>query len=169
MDPVTIITTVITLAGAVCTSYDQICRLVAVVQNAPKELEAIRSRAEIINATVTNLKQAVEENAIHKAIEKDKLAQDHVRALDRPLKDVECTLGEVVDKLRKQSRPTSEGEHYKLRRRYYFSTSEWEQLQTRLSSHIQVLGTSMQGLNRCVLGHPSTPPTPPTPQCYSVV
>ena len=160
MDPVTIITTVVTLAGAVCTSYEQISRAVAVVQNAPKELEAIRSRAANINAIVKNLKQAVEENAIHKAIEKDKLALDHVSALDRPLKDVECTLDEVVDKLTKQSRPTTtEGEHYKLRWRYYFSTSDWEQLQTRLNSHIQVLDTSMQGLTTYVF-RPHTHPTP---------
>lgn len=147
MDPVTIITTVVALAGAICTSYEQISRVVAVVQNAPKELEAIRSRAANINTIVTNLKQAVEESAIRKAIEKDELALKHVRALDGPLKDVECTLDEVVNKLTKQSRPATEGEHYKLRWRYYFSTSDWVQLQTRLNTHIQVLGTSMQGLN----------------------
>ena len=158
MDPVTLITSVITIAGAVCTSYEQISKLVALVQNAPKEIEGIRSRAESITTLVTNLKQALEESAIHRAIEKDKLALKHVRALDGPLKAVECTLDEVVDKLTKQSRPTSEGEHYKLRWRYYLSTSKWEQLQTRLNSHIQVLGASMQGLNTCVFGFhsPST-------------
>ncbi|KAK0508175.1 hypothetical protein JMJ35_009259 [Cladonia borealis] len=147
MDPVTIITTVVTLAGAVCTSYEHVSRLVAVVQNAPKELEAIRSRAATINSIVTNLKQALEESAIHKVIEKDKLALNNVTALDGALKDVERTLDEVVDKLTKQSRPTTEGEHYKLRWRYYFSTSDWAQLQTRLNTHIQDLGSSMQSLN----------------------
>ena len=158
MDPVTLITTVITIAGAVCTSYEQISKLVALVQDAPKEIKGICSRAASINTLVTNLKQALEESAIHKAIEKDTLALNHVRALDGPLKAVECTLDEVVDKLTKQYRPTSEGEHYKLRWRYYLSSSKWEQLQTRLNSHIQVLGASMQGLNTCVFGFhsPST-------------
>ncbi len=152
MDPVTLITTVITIAGAVCTSYEQISKLVALVKNAPKELEGIRLRAENINNLVTNLKQALEDSAIHKAVKKDTLALNHVRALDGPLKAVECTLDEVVDKLTRQSRPTTGGEYYKLRWRFYFSISDWEQLQTRLNSHIQVLGASMQGLNTCVFG-----------------
>ena len=159
MDPVTVITTVIAIAGAVCTSYEQISKLVALVQNAQKELEGIRSRAESINSLVTNLKQALEESTINKAVEKDILALNHVKALDGSLKAVECTLDEVVDILTKQSRPTTGGEHYKLRWRYYFSTSDWEQLQTRLNSHIQVLGASMQGLNTCVFGfHPYSTP-----------
>ncbi len=152
MDPVTLITTVITIAGAVCKSYEQVSKLVALVRSAPKELEEIRSRAASINSLVANLKLALQESAILKVIEKDELALNHARALDRLLKAVECTLDEVVDKLTKQYRPTTEGKHYTLRWRYYLSTSNWEELQKRLNSHIQVLGASMQGLNTCVFG-----------------
>ena len=157
MDPVTVVATVLTFAGAVCTSYERISKLVAVVQNAPKELEAIRSRAASINNVVTNIKQALEESAIRQVIEKDERALKNVGALDEPLKAVECTLDEVVDKLKKQTRPTTEGEHYKLRWRYYFSTSDWEQLQARLTTHSDTLGLSMQGLNTCVFGFYSHP------------
>ena len=159
MDPVTLITAVITIAGAVCTSYEQISKFVAVVHNAPKKLEAVRSRAASINGLVTNLKQALEESAVRKVVEKDKPAFNHVRALDAPLKAVEYTLDEVVDKLKKQSRPATQGDHYKLRWRYYLSTSDWKQLQTRLNVHVQDLGASMQGLNTCVFGlYPHFPP-----------
>ena len=153
MDPITLITTVISIAGAVCKSYEQLSKLVALVRNAPKELEGIRSRAASINSLVANLKLALQESAILKVVEKDELALYHARALDGPLKAVECTLDEVVDKLTKQYRPTTEGKRYTLRWRYYLiSTSDWEELQKRLTFHIQVLGASMQGLNTCVFG-----------------
>ena len=158
MDPVTLTTTVITIAGAVCNSYEQISKVVALVRNASKELEGIHSRAASINNVVANLKQALEESAIRKVIEKDELALNHARALDGPLKAVECTLDEVLEKLTKQYRPTTEGKHYKMRWRYYLSTSDWEKLQTRLNFHIEVLGVSMQGLNTCVFGLIPTPP-----------
>ena len=152
MDPVTLITTVITIAGAVCKSYEQISKFVTLIKSASKELEGIRSRAGSINVLVANLKQALEENAIRKVIEKDELALKHVKALDEPLKAVEGTLDEVVDKITRQYRPSTSGKHYKIRWQYYLSTSDWEELQTRLSFHIQVLSASMQGLNTLVLG-----------------
>ena len=152
MDPVTLTTTIITIAGAVCKSYEQISKLVTLVRNASKELEGIRSRAGSIDSLVANLKQALEESAIRRVIEKDELALKHVRALDGPLKDVESTLDEVVDKLTKQYRPTTNGKHYKIRWQYYLSHSDWKDLQERLNSHIQVLGVSMQGLNTYVFG-----------------
>lgn len=157
MDSVTIIATVVTFAGAVSTSYEEILKVVALVQNAPKEFEAIRFRAASINDVVANLKQALEERATCQVIERDKRALDSVRALDEPLKAVECTLDEVVDKLKKQTRPTTEEGHYKLRWRFYFSTSDWEQLQTRLTAYIDVLKLSMQGLLTCVSGFYSHP------------
>ena len=156
MDPVTIIATVLTFAGAVCKSYERISKIVAVVQNAPKELEAIRSRAASIDNVVTNIKQALEESAIRQVIEKDERALKNVGALKEPLKAVECTLDEVVDKLKKQTRTTTEGEH-KLRWRYYFSTGDWEQLQARLTTHRDTLEFSMHGLNTCVFGFYSNP------------
>ncbi len=64
MDPVTLITAVITIAGAVCKSYEQISKLVALVRNASKELGRIHSRAGSINSLVENLKKALEESAI---------------------------------------------------------------------------------------------------------
>ncbi len=68
------------------------------------------------------------------------------------MKAVECTLDEVVDKLTKEYRPTTDGKHYKMRWRYYLSSSHWEELQARLTLHIQILGASMQGLNTYVFG-----------------
>lgn len=112
MDPVTLTTSVITIAGAVCKSYGQLSKFVTLIRNASKELEGIRSRAGIINSLIANLKQALEESAIRKVIEKDELALSHVRALDGPLEAVENTLDEVVDKLTKQYRPTTDGKHY---------------------------------------------------------
>ena len=157
MDPITLTTTVITLAGAVCKSYEQISRFMTHVRNASKELEGIHSRAESIDSLVANLKQALEESAIRKVIEKDKLALSHVRALDEPLRAVECTLDEVVDKLIKQYRPTTDGKQYKIRWQYYLSNSDWKELQARLNLHIQVLGISMQGLNTYVFRSLSSP------------
>ena len=150
MDPITVATTVITVAGAVCKSYEQISKFVTLVRNAPKGLEGIRSQAESINNIVLNLKQALEENTTRKVIEKDDLALKHARALQGTLEAVESTLDEVVDKLTKQYQPTSDGKQYKIRWQYYLSGSSWEELQARLTFHIQVLGTSMQGLNTCV-------------------
>ena len=152
MDPVSLTTSVISIAGAVCKSYTQISKIVTLVRKASKRLEGIRSRAESINNLVANLKQALEESAIRNVVEKDDKALNHVRALDGPLKAVECTLDEVLDKLGKQYRPASDGKHYKIRWKYYLSTSDWEELQASLNSHVQVLGASMQGLITCVLG-----------------
>ena len=153
MDPITLTTTVIALAGAVCQSYEQISKLVTRIRNASKELERIRSRAGSINGLVLNLKRALEESTIRKVIEKDKLALSHVEALDEPLKAVECTLDEVVEKIRKHYRPSNDGEHYKVRWKYYLGASSWEDLQDRLDSSIQTLSASMQGLNTCVSGY----------------
>ena len=152
MDPLTATTAVITIAGAVCKSYEQISKFVTLVRNASKKLEGIRSQAGSINSLVANLRQALEASAIRQVIKKDELARNHVTALDGPLKAVECTLDEVVDKLKKQYRPTTDGKHYKIRWQYYLSTSHWKELQARLNFHIQVLGASMQGLNTCVFG-----------------
>lgn len=106
MDPVTIVATVITFAGAVCTSYERISKVVAVVQNAPNELEAIRSQAASINDVVADLKQMIEESDIRETIEKDKWALDHVEKLNWPLKEVESTLTDVVDMwINSQSKP----------------------------------------------------------------
>ncbi|KAL8783802.1 MAG: hypothetical protein Q9195_009269 [Heterodermia aff. obscurata] len=162
MDPVTLTTAVITLAGAVCKSYEQISKLVTRIRNASKELERIRSRAGSVNSLVLNLKLALEESAIRKVIERDKLALSHVEALDVPLKAVECTLDEVVEKIRKYYRPSKGGKQYKVRWKYYLSTSDWEDLQDRLDSSIQILGASMQGLNTFhvlrILGAPTKDP-----------
>ena len=147
MDPVSLTTSVITIAGAVCKSYEQISRLVSLVRNASKELEATRSRAKTVDTLVANLKQALEESMIRKVVEQDQLALNHVEALNRPLKDVEATLDEVVDKLTRQYKPTTDGKQYKIRFKYYLSASDWKDLQERLNSHIQTLGASMQGLN----------------------
>ena len=155
MDPVTLTTTVIAIAGAVCKSYEQIAKLVTRIQKASKELERIRSRAENINSLVINLKRALEESAIRKVIERDKLALSHVEALDGPLKAVECTLDEVVEKITEHYRPSKGGKHYKVRWKYYLSTSDWEDLQERLDFSIQILGASMQGLNTCVCPSPA--------------
>lgn len=152
MDPVTLIISVITIAAAVCKGYERISAFVTQVRNASKELEGIKSRAGSINSLVTNLKQALEESSVHKVVKEDELAFKHVKALDRPLKAVECTLDEVVDRLTRQYRPTMNGKHYKIRWRYYLSASDWEQLRVKLNDHIQVLNTSMQGLNTCALG-----------------
>lgn len=150
MDPVSVITTVITLTGAVCKSYEQISRVVTLVRNAPKELEAVKARADSVNTLVGNLKEVLEESSIRSVIEKDKLALKHVNALGAPLKDVERTLDEVSAKLAKQYRLSGNGKQYKVRWQYYFTASDWQQLQARLSSHLDVLGLSMQGLNRFV-------------------
>ena len=150
MDPVSLITTVITLTGAVCKSYEQISKVVTLVRNAPKELEAVRSRADNVNTTVGNLKEVLEESTIRRVIEKDKLALKHVNALGKPLKDVERTLDEVAAKLAKQYRLSGNGKHYKVRWQYYFTASDWQQLQTRLSSHLDILSLSMQGLDMFV-------------------
>ena len=147
MDPVTAITTIITIAGAVCKSYEQISKYVTNIRNAPKILEGVRSRAETIRALVNNLRQALLEKAIRKVIKKDVLALKHVKALDQPWKAIESTLDEVLDNLAKQCKPTSDGKQYKIRWRYYLITSDWDELQANLSNHIQVLSSSMQGLN----------------------
>ena len=57
----------------------------------------------------------MEESAIRKVIEKDELALRYVIDSDRALKAVECTLDEVVARLRKQYRPTASGKRYKVR------------------------------------------------------
>ncbi len=150
MDPFALTTSVITIAGAVCQSYEQVSKFVTLVRNASKKLEGIRSQAESLHNLVANFKQALEEGATRNVIEKDKLALSNVKALDGPLKAVECTLDEVVDKLTKQYRPTSDGKYYKIRWQYYLSTSGWEDLQARLQIHVHLLSTSMQGLNTCV-------------------
>ena len=158
MDPVTLTTTVITIAGAVCKSYEQISKFVTLIRNASKDLEGTHSRAKSISHLVANLKQALEESAIRKVTERDQLALNHVKALEEPLKAVECTLDEVVDKLTKQFRPSTKGKHYKVRWQYILGSSDWKELQERLSSHTQVLGASMQGLNTCVSGLLSSTP-----------
>ncbi len=155
------ITSVITIAGAVCSSYELISKFVTNTRNASKVLEGVRSRAETIKILVMNLKQALEENAIRKVIEKDVLALKHVKALDELLRTVEYTLDEVVVSLTRQYKPTSEGKHYKIRWRYYLNTSDWDELQARLSFHIQVVSASMQGLNTCVYA-----PFPPSCRHY---
>ncbi len=66
MDPISLITGIISIAATICKSYEQITQLVTLVQNASKELEAIRSQAESINSLVTNLQQALEETTIRK-------------------------------------------------------------------------------------------------------
>lgn len=157
MDPVTLTTTIIALACAVCEGYEQISKLVTRIRKASKELERIRSRAGSINSLVVNLKRALEESAIRKVIERDKLALSHVEALDVPLKAVECTLDEVVGKITKHYRPSNDGKQYKVRWRYYLSISDWEDLQERLDFSIQILGASMQGLNMCVIGNSPSP------------
>ena len=155
MDPVSLITTVITLTSAVCKSYEQISKVVTLVRNAPKELEAVRSRADSVNTTVGNLKEVLEERTIRSVIEKDRLALKHVNALGKPLKDVERTLDEVATKLAKQYRLSGSGKRYKVRWQYYFTASDWQQLQARLRSHLEVLSLSMQGLDmfasRCIV------------------
>ena len=151
MDPVSLTATVIPMADAVCQSYEQISKLMVLVRNKSKELEAIQSRAAIIKSLVANLQQALEESVIRKVIEQDEVALTHARALDEPLKAVRCTFDEVVDKLQKQYRPATDGKYHKIRWRYYLSTSDWQQLQKKLDFHIQVLSSSMQGLNTCVV------------------
>lgn len=150
MDPVTVITAVITIAGAVCKSYEQISEFVTKVHSAPKVLEGIRSRVERIQSLVMNLKLALEETDIRKVIERDVLALKHVRALNEPLREVEGTLDEVVVNLTRQYKSTGDGKHWKVRWRYYLTISDWDELQARLNIHIQDLGASMQGLNTCV-------------------
>ncbi|KAI9660712.1 MAG: hypothetical protein M1821_010064 [Bathelium mastoideum] len=162
MDPLSVTASAIAIAGAICTSYEQISKFVALVRNAPNQLEGLHSRAGTLNSLVANLKQALEENAIRKVVEQDELALSHVRALDTPLKAVEHTLNEVVDKLTSQYRPTTDKKAYKIRLKYYLSTSDWKDLQARLNLHVQVLSASMQGLNTLnvlrVLGAPSKDP-----------
>lgn len=150
MDPVSLITTVITLTGAVCKSYEQVSRVVTLVRNAPKELEAVKARADSVNTLVGNLKEVLEETSIRSVIEKDRLALKHVNALGNPLKDVERTLDEVSAKLAKQYRLSGNRKQYKVRWQYYFTASEWQQLQARMSSHLDVLSLSMQGLDMFV-------------------
>ena len=81
MDPVTLTTSVIAIAGAVCTGYEQISKFVRLVRNASKGLEGLRSQAETINSIVSNLKQALGESTTRKVIEKDELALKHARGL----------------------------------------------------------------------------------------
>ena len=150
MDPVSVITTVITLTGAVCKSYEQVSKVVTLVRNAPKELEAVKSRADSVNTIVENLKAVLEESTTCSVIEQDKLALKHVNALGKPLKDVERTLDEVAAKLAKQYRLSGNGKQYKVRWQYYFTASDWQQLQARLSSHLDILSVSMQGLHMFV-------------------
>ena len=155
MDPISLITTIITLTGAVCQSYEQVSKVVSLVRNAPKELEAVKSRADSVNTTVGNLKEVLEESTIRSVIEKDRLALKHVNALGKPLKDVERTLDEVAAKLAKQYRLSGNGKQYKVRWQYYFTASDWQQLQARLRSHLEVLSLSMPGLDmfasRCIV------------------
>lgn len=94
--------TVIIIVGAVCKNYEQISNFVTLVQNVSKELEEILSRAGNTDSLIANLKQALEESAIRKIIEKDELTLKHAKALDGPLKAEECTLDELVDKSTKQ-------------------------------------------------------------------
>lgn len=150
MDPVTIITAIITVAGAVCKSYEQISKFVTNVQNAPKVLEGVRSRVGTIQSLVMNLKLALEETVIRRVIERDVLAFKHVEALSEPLCAVEGTLDEVVVNLTRQYKSTGDRKGYKVRWRYYLAISDWDELQARLSFHIQVLSASMQGLHTCV-------------------
>ncbi|KAL8976312.1 MAG: hypothetical protein Q9205_007651 [Flavoplaca limonia] len=162
MDPLTVVTAVITIAGAVCTSYEQISKFVTNIRNAPKVLEGVRSRAWTIHILVMNLKQALEEAAIRKVVETDMLALKHVKALNEPLRAVGCMLDEVINNLTRQYQPTSDGKLYKIRWRYFLNTTEWDEMQARLGSDIQALGASMQGLNTLnvlrVLGSPSKDP-----------
>ncbi|KAL8912551.1 MAG: hypothetical protein Q9172_007485 [Xanthocarpia lactea] len=162
MDPLTVITAVITIAGAVCKSYEKISKFVTNVRNASKVLEGVRSRAWTIQILVLNLKQALEETAIRKVVEMDLLALQHVRGLDEPLRAVGCMLDQVLNGLTRQYKPTRDGNHYKIRWRYFLNSREWDEMQARLGSDIQALGASMQGLNTLnvlrVLGSPSKDP-----------
>lgn len=151
MDPLTVTTAVITIAGAACKSYDQISRIVTLIRHAPKEVEAIQSRAGSINSIVLNLKEALEETAIRNVIVKDGLALKHVKALDEPLHAACSTLDEVLELLGKDYKRSGDGKTYKIRWQYYLNTSAWVALQARLRDHIQVLNTSMQGLNTSVM------------------
>ena len=151
MDAVTLTTSVITIASAICKSYEQISKLVERIRNASEELGRTRSRAESVNSLVVNLKRALEESAIRNVIERDRLALGHVAALDKPLKAVECTLDEVVEKITRHHRASYDGKQYKVRWRYYRSTSDWKHLQERLGVSIQDLNASMQGLNTYVI------------------
>ena len=157
-DPLTLTTAIITIAGAVCKSYDEISKIVTLVRQASKEVEGIQFRASSINSIVLNLKQALEEATIRDVIGKDALALKHVEALDQPLKATQSTLGDVLGMLNKQYKLASNGKTYKVRWQYYLNTSDWVVLQSRLRDHIQVLGTSMQGLNTSVM-HSSHKPT----------
>lgn len=150
MDPLTVITAAITIAGAVCKSYEQISKIVTNIRNASKVLEGVLSRVRTIHILVMNLKQALEEAAIRKVVETDTLALKHVKALDEPLRAVGCMLDEVINNLTRQYTPTSDGKLYKIRWRYFLKTTEWDEMQARLGSDIQALGASMQGLNTCV-------------------
>ena len=85
------------------------------------------------------------------------LALKHVRELSEPLRAVEGTLDEVVVILTRQYKSTGNRKGYKVRWRYYLTISDWDELQARLSFHIQVLGASMQGLNTCVFTPSSLP------------
>ena len=67
MDPVTLITVVITIAGAVCKSYEQISKFVTNVQHAPKVLEGVRSPVGTIQSLVMDLKLALEETVIRRS------------------------------------------------------------------------------------------------------
>ncbi|KAL9084164.1 MAG: hypothetical protein Q9165_008212 [Trypethelium subeluteriae] len=99
MDPISVTTSVIAIASAICKSYERISKFITLIRNAPKELEGLRSRAESLSSLVANLKQVLEESAMREVIEKDDLALSHVKALDVPMKAVECSLDEVADKL----------------------------------------------------------------------
>ena len=151
MDPLTITTAVITIAGATCKSYDQISKIVSLIRQAPKEVEAIQSRAGSINSIVVNLKEALEETAIREVVVRDALALKHVKALDEPLHAACSTLDEVLERFKKDYKHTNDGQTYKIRWQYYLNTSAWVALQARLRDHIQVLNTSMQGLNTSVM------------------
>lgn len=148
MDPVTVLTTVITLSGTVLKSYQKISSFLTQVQHAPSELEAIKSQSENISTVVSNLKEALEENSVREVLtsKKDELALKHVKALEKPMKDVQATLDEVAEKLLKEYKPASDGSTLKLRLQYYFNRSDWELLQGRLQGHRDVLSSSMQGL-----------------------
>ncbi|KAK3168876.1 hypothetical protein OEA41_005324 [Lepraria neglecta] len=140
MDPLSIITAVVTIVSGAAASYKEITSFIDAISRAPKEVEDIRTDSGNIYNIISNLRDAL----------RDQHRLPRSKACQRPRGAAiltKATLEKVVEKLHEHFRASGRVGELKLRFQWWKARDDFQKLQRQLGQNMATLSLSMAGLN----------------------
>lgn len=109
MDPLSVIASVVNIAGAACSASQALFNLVDDIKGGPEQVQAISQDAHAFYLVIYSLRLALQDRGIRSVISEDGSLVQMIENLHQPLCNCQLVLGLLIVKIEAHVKRTSDG------------------------------------------------------------